>query len=102
MSAHQPSQASPAGMIKTDRLPELDYWLLVPALVLLAFGLVMVASASMAIADRITGEPFYFVIRHVIAIVLGLGAAGVVAVIPMSRWEGSGRRWSRSRARLTT
>jgi cell division protein FtsW len=90
MSAHQPSQASPAGMTKPYRMPELDYWLLVSALVLLAFGLVMVASASMAIADKNTGDPFYFLIRHAIAIVLGLGAAAVVAAVPMSRWESSG------------
>jgi cell division protein FtsW len=83
-------QASPAGLARPYRLPELDYWLLVPALVLLAVGMVMVASASMATADKSTGEPLYFVIRHAIAIGLGLGAGAVVAAIPMSRWESSG------------
>ena len=90
MSAPHSPQASPAGIARGYRLPELDYWLLVPALVLLAFGLVMVSSASMAIADKNTGDPFYFVIRHAIAILLGLGVAGLVAAIPMSRWESSG------------
>jgi len=90
MSARRQPQASPAGIARPYQLPELDYWLLVPALVLLAFGLVMVASASMAIADKSTGDPLYFVVRHGIAIVLGLAAAIVVAAVPMARWERAG------------
>jgi cell division protein FtsW len=72
------------------RVPALDYWLLGAALLLLALGFVMVASASLPIADRHGGAPFHFVIRHAIAIALGLAAAGATFSIPMRWWEASG------------
>ena len=63
MSARNTAQATmgPAG----SPLPNLDYWLLLAALLLLGLGLVMVASASL---HRISGNPFYFVNRHLIAL----------------------------------
>ncbi|MES9956163.1 MAG: putative lipid II flippase FtsW [Sedimenticola sp.] len=65
-------------------LPDIDYWLVGAAVVLLGLGLVMVASASL---HRIGDLPFYYVNRHLIAI--GLGFAGVLLVsrIPMAQWE---------------
>ena len=60
--------------------------------VLLAFtmymiGLIMVASSSMPVAERLFNNPFHFVIRHTIYIVLSLGIAGVVLQIPMAWWQ---------------
>ncbi|MET0085987.1 MAG: putative lipid II flippase FtsW [Sedimenticola sp.] len=65
-------------------LPDIDYWLVGAAVVLLGLGLVMVASASL---HRIGDLPFYYVNRHLIAI--GLGFVGVLLVsrIPMAQWE---------------
>ncbi|MCP3670308.1 MAG: FtsW/RodA/SpoVE family cell cycle protein, partial [Gammaproteobacteria bacterium] len=54
------------------QLPELDYYLISAACALLGFGLVMVASASL---HRIGAAPFYFVLRHLIAMGIGLVAA---------------------------
>ncbi|MDS4032003.1 MAG: putative lipid II flippase FtsW [Candidatus Contendobacter sp.] len=68
-------------------LPFPDPWVLVPALLLLALGLLMVASASMPIAERQTGQPFYFLLRQGAFAGLGLLAAGVVFQIPMARWR---------------
>ena len=79
------SQASMGGRGEI-RLPPLDYKLLLAATVLLCFGLVMVASASLHIGDR-SGTPFYFVIRHLIAIGLGVGGGLLLFFISMKRWE---------------
>ncbi|KFN51284.1 putative lipid II flippase FtsW [Arenimonas composti] len=51
----------------------IDPWLLGLALVMAGFGLVMVASSSIAIAEGLNVGPFHFLVRH--AIFLALGAA---------------------------
>jgi cell division protein FtsW len=53
------------------RLPRMDYLLLSAALALAALGLVMVASASITLADRELGQPFYYALRQ--AIYIGVG-----------------------------
>ena len=85
-----PNQASPRNSIKRQALPQVDYWLLVPALALLAFGFVMVSSASLPAGDRIADNPLHFPLRHAIAIGLGLAAALLVTQVPMAQWERSG------------
>lgn len=57
------------------------------ALSMYMIGLVMVASSSMPIAERLFDNPFHFVIRHMIYIVLSLGVAALALQIPMSRWH---------------
>jgi len=68
----------------------MDWPLLVCVLLLLGFGLVMVASASMSIADRGFGDPFHFVARHGLAMTLALVAGIVVCAVPVRWWEQSG------------
>jgi cell division protein FtsW len=72
------------------RLPAMDWWLLGAALFLLGLGLVMVASASLSIADRQHVMPLHYVVRHMIAITLGLGAGALTLAVPMHWWEKSG------------
>jgi cell division protein FtsW len=59
-------------------------------LLLLALGLLMVTSASMPIAERQTGQPFYFLIRQGVFVLIGLLlAGGVVFQVPcrtLARW----------------
>ncbi len=50
----------------------LDPILLVPAIGLLAVGVVMVASSSVAVAETYAVGPWHFVIRHLMYIALGL------------------------------
>ena len=61
--------------------------LLIPALLLLALGLLMVASASMPTADAKTGQPFYFLFRQSAYVGVGLLAASMVFQIPLARWR---------------
>ncbi|HPF57468.1 MAG TPA: putative lipid II flippase FtsW [Candidatus Competibacteraceae bacterium] len=68
-------------------LPFPDPWVLMAALLLLALGLLMVTSASMPIAHRETGQPFYFLIRQGAFVLIGLFAAGAVFQIPLARWQ---------------
>ena len=71
-------------------LPFPDPWILIPALLLLALGLLMVTSASVPIADRQTGQPLYFLFRQGAFVAVGLLAAGVVFQIPLARWRRMG------------
>lgn len=55
--------------------------------VLLGIGLVMVASASMSIAERDYGGPFYFFLRQLGAVAVGLCAAAAMYRLPSGAWE---------------
>ncbi|MFO1370985.1 MAG: putative lipid II flippase FtsW [Candidatus Competibacteraceae bacterium] len=70
-------------------LPFPDPWVLIPPCCCWR-GLLMVASASMPIADRQTGQPFYFLIRQGVYVLIGLFAAGLVFHIPLTRWRQAG------------
>ncbi len=67
--------------------PTLDGWLLASACGLLGLGLVMVTSSSLAIADAQNVSPFYYAIRHVIAIVIGLGLGILLYRMPLEHIE---------------
>jgi cell division protein FtsW len=75
---------------RMGKLPDLDWALLFCVLLLLGFGFVMVASASMSIADRIFEAPFHFVTRHALALGLALAAGVTVFAVPLDWWEKSG------------
>jgi cell division protein FtsW len=65
----------------------LDYWLLGVALCLLAIGLIMVGSASVSIAEKQLGEPFYFFQRQCAYALAGLLLAWAVLHIKIEIWE---------------
>jgi cell division protein FtsW len=69
---------------------ELDPLLLWPALFLLLGGLVMVYSASIAMAEgsQFTGhQSNYFLIRHAIFLAIGLVCGAVAFQVPMRFWQ---------------
>ncbi|TFH90511.1 cell division protein FtsW [Vibrio ouci] len=53
---------------------------------LMLTGLVMVTSASFPISSRLTDQPFHFMFRHAIFLVLALMASSVILQVPMKRW----------------
>lgn len=77
-----------------DRLSQLKFdtasydrglwWLFI---ILLFIGLIAVSSASMPEATRISHDPFYFIKRDIIYIILGIGICLVSVNIPIDRWE---------------
>ena len=54
---------------------------------ILLLGLVMMTSASISVADRLAHEPFHFLERQAVGVALGICAAGLMMLVPMSVWE---------------
>ena len=72
------------------RLLGFDQALVCVVIALLAFGLVMVYSASVALSDSpkfASYAPTYFLTRQLISIAAGVASALVVVQIPVSFWE---------------
>jgi cell division protein FtsW len=65
----------------------MDPWILLPVLALMAIGLLMVASASMAVSDHYYSTPFHFVIRQSIYLLLALAAMWAVSRISSDFWQ---------------
>ena len=79
---------SPLQALRRDELPgRFDPWLLAIAIALAAFGIVMVASSSIAVAEGSGLSPYYYLIRHLMFIVLGTGLGVAVALTPLAFWE---------------
>lgn len=70
-----------------SRAVQVDNWLLVPVLLLVASGVVMVGSASIAIAESHGVGSSYYLVRHIIYILLGVGLASTFRVIPIAFLE---------------
>lgn len=85
-----PQQSLPRTQAGGLRYPRLDYPLLAVVLALLSIGLVMVASASVAIAERALGDPYYYLLRQALYLVLSLVAALLVFGIRMVHWARAG------------
>ena len=57
------------------------------AIGLASLGTIMVASSSISIADSQNAGPFYFLIRHLVFLALGIGLAIVVARTELARLD---------------
>jgi len=78
-------QARHAGTAPARIAP--DYWVLVPALLLTCLGLVMVGSASVAVAEGQGVSAWYYLARHAIFIGLGIVLALSLRIIPIAFFE---------------
>jgi cell division protein FtsW len=67
-------------------LPELDVWLLLTVLALCGLGLIMVYSASQALAYTDYGNSAYFFERQLLFMACGLVAMAVCAKVDYHRW----------------
>ena len=85
------AQLNPAAARSAWRGPvqpqDLDALLLASALTLLALGLVMVASASITVAARDFGDPWFYLRKQGLFAVLGLGMAWLIVQVPLARWQ---------------
>ncbi|PSW04606.1 cell division protein FtsW [Photobacterium lipolyticum] len=57
------------------------------ALTLMMTGLVIVTSASVPVATRLTDIPFYFALRHGFFLVCSLVIAAFIVQVPLERWR---------------
>ncbi|MCW8125624.1 putative lipid II flippase FtsW [Microbulbifer halophilus] len=78
---------NPAQGEKLQTEKKVDWVLPFCVLALVSIGVVMVASASIAFAADIYGDPWYFLKRHLVFLAVGAGAALVVSQIPLSAWS---------------
>ena len=80
------------GTIKAapTRIAGFDQTLVLLVVALLAFGLVMVYSASVALPDNPKGarlSELHFLVRHSLSIVIGIVAALLALQVPIAAWE---------------
>ena len=79
-----------AGAARAAQLAGFDQALVGLVIAILALGLVMVYSASVALPDNpkfVNYAPTFFLTRHVMAITIGLVTALAVVQVPMAWWE---------------
>ncbi|HNP36554.1 MAG TPA: putative lipid II flippase FtsW [Woeseiaceae bacterium] len=69
---------------------QLDPVLLTIVITLLLSGFVVLASASIAVSDNSTGDPFYYLERQLLAAMIGAVAAFLCLLIPMQVWKSIG------------
>jgi len=65
----------------------LDYWMVGSGLALMFLGLIMVGSASVSVAQRELGQPFYYLWRQMLFTGMGVFAAIIVARVPLRLWQ---------------
>ena len=73
--------------VRTASWHEHDPWLVLVVIFLLVAGVVMVASSSVALAERLHQDPFYYLQRQVLALLVGLAFAAVILKSPVILWE---------------
>lgn len=64
-----------------------DRTLLTAVIGLIGFGFVMVMSASMPEAQSLTGNPYNFVVRHIVFVFGCVIISALVLGMPMARWQ---------------
>ena len=66
---------------------KLDPVLLTIVMTLLLGGFVILASASITISDKVSGDPFFYVERQLLAAVIGAAAGLFCLFVPMRIWQ---------------
>ncbi|GLS25578.1 putative lipid II flippase FtsW [Marinibactrum halimedae] len=64
-----------------------DPMLVIVISALVSFGIVMVASSSISFADHAYGDPWFFLRKHLVYLLIGLTGAVVIGAIPLSLWR---------------
>lgn len=66
---------------------DVDFPMLAGCLALLGLGLVMITSASSEVAAAQSGNTLYMMTRHLVYLLIGIGACGVTMMIPVATWQ---------------
>lgn len=67
------------------KLKYLDYWIMVPYLILSVLGIVMVYSASADIGSQNGGSPFGYLVKQTLFVVFGLLLLGVMVALNLKK-----------------
>jgi len=68
----------------------LGQWLLLTVITLTSIGLIMVSSASMDVSERLVGNPFHFMQRHLIYLTVAFLCASLAYQVSLGAWKKSG------------
>ncbi len=72
--------------VAQPRAPAIDATLACAIVGLIAIGAIMVGSASISLADQQTGEPFFYLMRHLAAIGIGVVGMLIAVSLPTELW----------------
>jgi cell division protein FtsW len=86
----QPARAAGGQRRKSLARTGYDGWFVSAVAILLALGVVMVGSASMDIADKQLGQPFYYLLRQLAYLGIGLLLTVVIVRVELRHWQRSG------------
>jgi len=75
------------GRVAGRSAPTWDAWLLGSIVALLVLGTIMVYSASVSIAERLTGNSTHYLLRHLFSIGLGVSGMFIVMHTRIRLWE---------------
>lgn len=75
---------------RTPRLRDFDSPLMIVLSLLLAVGVLMVASASMPVAAQNMATPWHYLIRQSLYLLAGLTVFGVMVRVPTASWRDAG------------
>jgi len=67
-----------------------DKWFVFAIFCIIAFGLLMMTSASIVISDQVMHQPFYFLYKQIIFLTVGLGVMVVMLQFDTKFWEAYG------------
>jgi len=70
--------------------PAFDGTLMLVAMALLLIGWIMIASASIDVAELRNGNPFHYVTRHGVFVIMGVIAGLITFRVPTEWWQRSG------------
>ncbi len=86
---YRPQQAIPRSYLSAtnDLFRPYDAWLMTVIFLLIGLGLVMVASSSIAIADRQFHEPLHYFWRQMFSVTIGLSFIIAALKTPLSVWD---------------
>ena len=72
------------------KMRNIDYWILIPYLVLCLIGVVMVYSASAAIRMQTGGSPVNYLIKQIVFVLMGWGVFGFFASLNLNKLRAKG------------
>ena len=81
-----PQHRTKQGKITNKPMALYDKWLFFSVVLLLCIGSLMVASSSIVISEKYFNLPFYYFLKQIIYISIGIITALFVARVPISQW----------------
>lgn len=74
-------------MMNERKIKLYDPWLIGVMLTILVFGLLMMTSASIVISEQQTGQPFYFLFKQLVYLILGFFLGFIIFYLPIQFWQ---------------